>query len=266
MIRWCSYCQSFMGERPPFEDLTFTHGVCDACMSMLECLEDEGFEHIEELRRFHEALRDAGRRGDLGRAVELLRSAAASGLKAPDLLVGSVGPILYEVGALWERKQITVADEHRFTAFYRAVTDAIADLGLLPAAPRPEETCDVLLVQPRVNKHILGLDLVAYWLREHGLRVALIRAGATPSLEEAIAAHDPRCIGISVALPSQMLEAEELIARAAGATAGKALVVLGGQAVRSGRVSTPKPALALTDPRELFEAVAGLSAPVGAGG
>ena len=31
MIRWCAYCVRFMGEGPPHDDFSLTHGICSAC-------------------------------------------------------------------------------------------------------------------------------------------------------------------------------------------------------------------------------------------
>jgi hypothetical protein len=31
MIRICMRCGSFMGEKPPYEDTSETHGLCDEC-------------------------------------------------------------------------------------------------------------------------------------------------------------------------------------------------------------------------------------------
>src|SRR4051794_22278080 len=33
MVRWCSFCQSFMGESPPYSDFSWTDGICVACKS-----------------------------------------------------------------------------------------------------------------------------------------------------------------------------------------------------------------------------------------
>lgn len=31
MIRICSMCKKNLGEKPPYEDKTITHGLCDEC-------------------------------------------------------------------------------------------------------------------------------------------------------------------------------------------------------------------------------------------
>lgn len=35
MIRVCLWCRKDFGEKPPFEDLSRTHGICEHCLSCL---------------------------------------------------------------------------------------------------------------------------------------------------------------------------------------------------------------------------------------
>jgi hypothetical protein len=53
MIRWCSYCQAFIGEAPPFDSIVVTHGICRACSTTLAAgddLADTLVEATEEVR------------------------------------------------------------------------------------------------------------------------------------------------------------------------------------------------------------------------
>ena len=36
MLRWCSYCQKYLGETAPLEDYRVSHGICQACEAVLE--------------------------------------------------------------------------------------------------------------------------------------------------------------------------------------------------------------------------------------
>lgn len=31
MIRWCSWCNTKIGEKEPLEDKSITYGICDSC-------------------------------------------------------------------------------------------------------------------------------------------------------------------------------------------------------------------------------------------
>lgn len=255
MIRWCAYCQSFLGEREPFEDLGFTHGVCGDCLPLFDPDTEADFDAIELLKRFHDELREAGVRGDRDAALALITRAQSQGLKTSDVLLGLMGPILYEVGALWEAKRITVADEHRFTRFYRAILAALAEAGIMPRDDSVGEDLDVLLIQPRGNAHVLGLELLVHWLRDHHVKVAQVRADCSPPLEAVIALRRPRLVGISMALPKQLSEVDAIVARVSLASAGKAQIYVGGQAVKAGLVSVPPPAVALVDPMAFLDLI-----------
>lgn len=57
MIRWCSYCQKFLGERAPFDDPSFTHGICERCDLRLErnagiARVDPGIDVLTDLESF----------------------------------------------------------------------------------------------------------------------------------------------------------------------------------------------------------------------
>ena len=34
MTRICAYCKNYMGQKEPFEDNEFTHGVCNDCLKI----------------------------------------------------------------------------------------------------------------------------------------------------------------------------------------------------------------------------------------
>lgn len=259
MIRWCAYCQRFMGERPPFEDFGLTHGVCEACLPLFEDDSEHLFEHLEALKRFHDELRLAGQDEDLERAMTLIGRARDLGVRPSDLLVGLIAPILYEVGAMWEDRRIGVADEHRFTRFYEAVFRRVTEEArrVVPFRPRletgapGESALDVMLIQPRANRHVLGLNLLEHWLWDHGATAMVVSLAHPVSVEDLLRRLRPRWVGLSVALPEHMEEVTELVGLVAR-EAPHVGIVLGGQAIKTGRVGAPPPAIAEPDPAALL--------------
>lgn len=266
MIRWCAYCQRFMGESPPYGDYGLTHGVCDDCLPLFESDNDHGFERITELKRFHDALREAGETEDLERAVALIEKARNLGVRPSDLLIGLIAPILYEVGSMWEERRIGVAEEHRFTRFYEAIVKRVTEeaRSVVPFRPRgaareDESALDVMLIQPRSNKHVLGLKLLEHWLWDHGVSAMVVSLAHPVSLEDLLRRLRPRWVGLSVSLPEQMDEVAELIALVARENPHMGILV-GGQAVKAGLVEIPAPAIAEPDPNALLARVGGGSA------
>lgn len=271
MIRWCAYCQRFMGESPPYDDYGLTHGVCDECLPLFESDSDQGFERIMELKRFHDALREAGETEDLERAMALIEKARNLGVRPSDLLVGLIAPILYEVGSMWAERKIGVAEEHRFTRFYEAVVKRVTEesRSVVPFRPRgtareEESALEVMLIQPRSNKHVLGLKLLEHWLWDHGVSAMVVSLTHPVSLEDLLRRLRPRWVGLSVSLSGQMDEVAELIALVARENPDIGILV-GGQAVKAGLVEIPAPAIAEPDPNGLLARIAGGS-PIEAGG
>lgn len=263
MIRWCAYCQRFMGERPPYCDYGLTHGVCDKCLPLFESDSDHGFERIMELKRFHDALREAGEHEDLELAMALIEKARGLGVRPSDLLVGLIAPILYEVGSMWEDRRIGVADEHRFTRFYEAVVKRVTEeaRSVVPFRPRGaphenESALDVMLIQPRSNKHVLGLKVLEHWLWDHGVSAMVVSLAHPVSLEDLVRRLRPRWIGISVSLPEQMDEVAKLIELVTRENP-RLGILLGGQAIKSGLVQAPTPAIAEPDPNGLLALIRG---------
>lgn len=267
MIRWCAYCQRFMGESLPYCDYGLTHGVCDDCLPLFESDSDHGFERIMELKRFHDALREAGKNEDLEGAMALIAKARSLGVRPSDLLVGLIAPILYEVGSMWEERKIGVAEEHRFTRFYEAVVKRVTEeaRSVVPFRPRTtarephvveEPALDVMLLQPRSNKHVLGLKVLEHWLWDHGVSAMVVSLAHPVGLEDLIGRLRPRWIGISVSLPEQMDEVAKLIEFVLRANPELG-ILLGGQAVKAGLVQAPPPAIAEPDPNALLTLIRG---------
>jgi hypothetical protein len=269
VIRWCAYCQSFMGESEPFEDYSLTHGVCEKCIPIFD-MEDEAehlFTRINLIKRFHDALAEAGRVGDLDAAFELIEQARALGVRSADVLMGLVAPLLYEIGSLWQRGIITVEDEHRFTRFYSAIIRRIRQTSrvdtLTPPGPNPDnpeavrtyEGVDVLLIQPRCNHHVLGLKLLEYWLWDRGVEALVLTLSSSSSIEDVIRRLRPRCIGVTVSIPDQMAEVEKLVAFIT-ATAPGIPVLIGGSAVKAGLVAAPPGTTLMTGGGELLRLLA----------
>ena len=117
MLKWCSYCQRFLGETPDFHNLNVTHGICTACAPGADKFTEADFQLAESLRDIQHQLREAGRRSDLHAAERIIENAAAANVRAVDVLIGIIAPALYQVGEDWRRGIIGVAEEHRFTAF-----------------------------------------------------------------------------------------------------------------------------------------------------
>lgn len=49
MIVWCSYCQKFLKEKPPYDQFQVSHGVCPSCMANALTLSQKEYQFIARI-------------------------------------------------------------------------------------------------------------------------------------------------------------------------------------------------------------------------
>lgn len=240
MLNWCAYCQQFLGERPPYDDLRVTHSLCAACAARPESFTDGAIAHAQVLSELYGRLWEAGQRADVAAAVQAVEAAAAHRVRSVDVLVGIMAPMLYEIGAQWERAVISVADEHRFTAFceelFRVVAERVAPtLAELQTRGSRDE---VVLLNAAGNQHTLAVRILALWLAHQGVRTWTLDTDATT--EESLALVErvhPTLVLVSMSLAEQRAGVAAVAAAiAALPDAWRPRVIVGGYAVKMGLV------------------------------
>lgn len=242
MLKWCAYCQQFLGEVPDYQRLTITHGICARCAPRALELTEAHIERAQVLLDIQQQLHEAGRRNDLAAADRIIETAAKMNVRSIDILMGILAPMLYQFGEDWRRNLVSVADEHRFTSYCEAVFERIASQmqslsSRVAAAPRQPDT---LLMNAPGNRHTLAIRVLALWLRDKGTSVRTIDLPLP--LEELITlvvACRTRIVLISMALAEQLSGVAEIVARIADIPASiRPRVIVGGYAVKAGLVST----------------------------
>jgi len=207
VIRWCSYCQRFLGEAQPFDDPSFTHGICVPCEQRLERGEDLK-EQTAPVRSLFNRIMEHARAGDDHACASILEEAWAMGLGTESILVGLLEPALYQAGLEWQDGRLSVASEHRLTSWCDRV------FSMLEPGPRRSGPLDLLILQAPGNAHTLGPRFAAQLLRARGLSVEVV-VPDLPLNETVTLARElqPRFIGLSCALPSAVPPAVDLITR-----------------------------------------------------
>ena len=82
-----------------------------------------------------------------------------------------IAPALWYVGELWQRGEITIADEHLATEISLRVLALHREAHRLTAHRR---RASVMLAAPSGERHIVALEMVADLLREAGYRVLML--------------------------------------------------------------------------------------------
>lgn len=234
MIDWCAYCQRFVSESPPYEDLTMTHAVCEDCAAG----GTKSLENVEISRRIAEFIQTVGRALTTDRIPpfhEVLREARDLGIRDSDLLLGLLQPTLYEIGRLFETGDLSVDEEHRVSSFVEKVIDALD-----AEQPAPARKPRVLLATAPGNTHAIGARFFAKVLGEEGIAVDLMLGAAGDEILERLERGDYGHLGLSVALPSQIAAAADL-ARRAKARHPRLRVIAGGYPFKkaAGQAGTP---------------------------
>jgi len=206
VILWCSYCQAFLREMPPFDDPSMTHGICERCAQELESGEPL-VDRTGELRGLMTRILGCATHDERTAIPALVAEAREKGISRASLLVGMLQPALYRVGRAWQSGAMTVAEEHRFTAWCDLF---FAHLAVTPQAEAP---VDVLILITPENQHTIGPRFAAELLTERGIRAQVIVPGLPiAEVVQEILRLRPRVVGFSCALSSALHEADAVIA------------------------------------------------------
>lgn len=225
MFRWCAYCQTLIAEEPPLTSYRITHGMCARC-SVRAASGDDPIAQSRAAIELFRALFAAAHVGDRSACAGIVARARELGCSGHDLLVGLLQPALVEIGERWEHGEVTVADEHRFTAWCSAM------LAFVGPAPPAADPLDLVILMAPGNRHELGPRVAEQALLEHGLQVLTV----VPELpiEDAaalLAARRTRWVGFSCALAAHVEDALDA-ADALFAHGFRGGVILSGQALR----------------------------------
>jgi len=235
VIRWCAYCQRFLGETSPFDQYDVTHGLCERCYKLRRFEDNELTDRMAPIRDLY--MRIAGQTTDGPHSpAQLLEEGLAHGLAPVDLLMGMIQPALYSMGRAWSLGQASVVQEHILTAacstLLTLLFERLPHLRELRQSHQPR----VLLVNAEDNFHTLGLQVVELLLLSSGVPALAVLPGLpTREIAALVRSTRPTVLGVSVAVPQQFASVRE-IAGAVGELRPhhQPRVVTGGFAVKQG--------------------------------
>ncbi len=210
MIRWCSYCQEFVGETAPFDDFSLTHGICPGCASRGFAALAGLVERGTQIAEFYASLRKQAATGELLDVDQTIHEAEVDlGIRSFDLFVGMIQPLLYEVGKLWAEGKVTVAIEHQFTAFAEGILEQMSKRMATKTGLEAPTHAGVLLVCAGGNYHTVGVRALNLALRDAGIASRALFPGLPPrDIVDAVRRFRPRALGVSVSLPTQVPEVQ----------------------------------------------------------
>lgn len=165
--------------------------------------------------------------GDRSAALRLVQAALAAGMPLDDLYQEVLQLALYEIGQLWARGQLTVANEHVATAVTRDVMERCASA----TKPLPTGPPVILATSVGPELHDIGLRMVADCLELGGWNT-LVLERRTP-LEAIVALavqYRVAAVAVSITITSHALAVRELVDALRQSAIGTSVKILvGGQ-------------------------------------
>jgi methanogenic corrinoid protein MtbC1 len=174
-------------------------------------------------RLYLEALRAA----DASGAYRVATGALRQGMATPELYQRVIAPAMHQIGELWERGAITVADEHMATALTNRILAALRPPPGEVAGPRPARA---LLAAVEGEQHALGLRMAADLLEDAGYDAIYLGPDVpTAALLQAVESLSPDLVAITATMETLAPRLEAVAAELRG-THPDLGVLVGGQA------------------------------------
>lgn len=147
--------------------------------------------------------------GDEIAAETTIREAMDARLTAAEIDEGVIAPALWLLGALWERGEISVADEHLATEI------ALRVLALQREADRVAQSRRgnrVLLATPAGERHVVALRMASNLLSGAGYWIVMLGADVpAEALVAGVLRHRPDVICMSLTMPAGTVELTDAI-------------------------------------------------------
>lgn len=153
-----------------------------------------------------------------------------------------IAPAMHELGRLWEKGAITIADEHLATALTHRVLGALrpptfADQDFEEDSRKPR----AMLATVQGDQHSLGLRMVADLLEDAGYQTIYLGADVpTAALLRAIETLAPDLLALSATMPRSARRLEEVVVTV-NEEHDTLSVLIGGQASASAQVREATP-------------------------
>lgn len=168
--------------------------------------------------------------GDEVAAESTIREAMDAGLSSAEIDEGVIAPALWLMGALWERGEISVADEHLATEISMRVLALQREADRVAKQRRRHR---VMLATPAGERHIVALRMVSNLLSGAGYWIVMLGADVpTEALAASVRRHQPDVICMSVTMPAVTAQIMAAIQQVKTESPG-AQFVIGGRGLSS---------------------------------
>jgi len=166
--------------------------------------------------------------GNHRKCLSIAKETVSTGKDITPFYLQIIQPVMYEVGMLWERGEISVAQEHLASAIVGRVMASATMQEIVP-----DRVMAKAVVTAAPNEfHEIGAWMISDIFEHAGWEVRYLGAN-TPvnDLVELLRSFHPKVIAVSVTMPFNILKAKDIINTIKGdVELNKILVVIGGRA------------------------------------
>ncbi len=160
---------------------------------------------------------------------------------------------MYRIGDLWERAEVSVADEHLATAITNRVMSSVYE-ALAVELPTSKER--VLVSAVEGDQHVMGLRMVADVLEGAGYETLFLGIDATLlALIAEIERYQPRVLALGATAPWSGAGLVETIREVRAVNTSLAIVVGGAQAQAAADAVADQRVIVAADATEVLAAV-----------
>jgi methanogenic corrinoid protein MtbC1 len=166
--------------------------------------------------------------GDHKKCLEYAKESISTSKDIEQFYLHIIQPVMYEIGMLWERGTISVAQEHLASAIVGRV---MASTSMLEVSPEKDMAKVVITSAPN-EFHEIGAWMISDILEHEGWKVRYLGANTpTNDLLELLRSFQPKVLALSVTMPFNILKANEIIKTIKGdEELNQILVIVGGRA------------------------------------
>ena len=187
-------------------------------------------ERTVRVGEFERAFTAALLAGDQIAAETTIREAMEAKLTSAQIDDGVIAPALWQIGELWERGEITVADEHLATEISMRVIALQREAERVADARRARR---VMLATPEGERHVVALRMAGNLLSGAGYWTVMLGPDVpAEALAASVLRHQPDVICLSVTMPAVSVQMMDSILEVQSACP-TAQFVVGGRGITS---------------------------------
>lgn len=163
--------------------------------------------------------------GNRHKAGQRILEAVQGGVLVRDIYLHVFQPTLYEIGRLWQRNEISVAEEHFFTAATQLVMSQLYPY--IFASQRKEKSMMAACVGDEL--HEVGVRMVADFFEMDGWNTWYLGANVpSEAILQSITTNKPDVLALSATMSYHARHVQELIAQVRTVPGGEQVAVLVG--------------------------------------